>query len=834
MRGRVAPDAAPSSAGATGSVRRRFHAILARDAKGETAMRDVADDDLEILTELERKILWLSTWTIHHANLIRPNADGLKVGGHQASSASLATLMTVLYMRVLRPEDRVAVKPHASPAFHAIQYLLGAQTREKLESFRALGGAQSYPSRTKDVDDVDFSTGSVGLGGAMALFAALIQDYVAAKGWSAGEQGSWPRGRMIALLGDAELDEGNLYEALLEGRKHGLRNCWWFIDYNRQSLDAATPDRQNAFFGDVFRAMGWDVVELKYGRQLQQAFAEPGGDRLRAWIDACPNQLYGALTYRGGAAWRARLMDEIGDQGDATALLDRRDDAALAELMTNLAGHDAGALLEALETVDHDRPVCFVTYTVKGHGLPLAGHKDNHAGLMTAEQMTAFRAAHGVREGREWEPFEGLPRDPGAYRAFLDAVPFVARGRRRLSAPVVPVPALPTPRGATTSTQKAFGQILDRIARDGGPLAERVLTSSPDVTVSTNLGPWVNRAGLFARDALADTYRDEGVGSMQKWGGGPGGRHLELGISEMNLFSVMAAAGLSHSLFGQRILPVGTLYDPFIERGKDMLNYACYQDARFLLAATPSGVTLAPEGGAHQSIGTPLIGLSQDGLASFEPAFADELAAIMGWAFDYMQRDGEAATDPEGWLRDARGGSVYLRLTTRQIDQPRRAMDDALRAAIIDGGYWLRPPSRETRVAIAYSGAMAPEAQAAADRLGERAAVLAVTSADRLHAGWQAADRARALGRETAVAPVERLLAPLNRGVALVTVCDAHPLTLGWLGSVWGHRVRPLGVEHFGQTGTIADVHALHRIDADAVVAAAQVAAGSRPFRTQL
>src|ERR1700748_1881338 len=123
----------------------------------------ISPTDLAVLRELERKVLCLASWTIHNANHLRENTDGLKVGGHQASSASLATIMTALYFHSLRPQDRVAVKPHASPNFHAIQYLLGRQRREKLEAFRGYKGAQSYPSRTKDTDDVDFSTGSVRL-----------------------------------------------------------------------------------------------------------------------------------------------------------------------------------------------------------------------------------------------------------------------------------------------------------------------------------------------------------------------------------------------------------------------------------------------------------------------------------------------------------------------------------------------------------------------------------------------------------------------------------------------------------------------------------------------
>src|SRR5436190_1529828 len=218
---------------------------------------------------------------------ICPICAGRQGARQRLSSSSLASIMTALYFRVLRPADRVAVKPHASPVFHAIQYLLGAQTREKLEAFRGYGGAQSYPSRTKDIDDVDFSTGSVGLGVAQTLFASLVQDYVRAHGWALDR----PEGRMIALVGDAELDEGNVFEAILEGWKQGLRNCWWIIDYNRQSLDAVIREDLWARYEELFRAFGWDVVILKYGSLMRRAFSEPGGERLKEWIDRCPNSL---------------------------------------------------------------------------------------------------------------------------------------------------------------------------------------------------------------------------------------------------------------------------------------------------------------------------------------------------------------------------------------------------------------------------------------------------------------------------------------------------------------------------------------------------------------
>ena len=782
--------------------------------------------EIPMLQALEQKILWLSTWMIHHANHIRPNVDGLKVGGHQASSASLATIMTALYFKILRPEDRVAVKPHASPVYHAIQYLLGKQSRDKLINFRGLGGAQSYPSRTKDVDDVDFSTGSVGLGVAQTLFSSLVQDYVTEHGWMKDR----PRGRMIALVGDAEMDEGNIYEALLDGWKQGLRNCWWVVDYNRQSLDAVIREGLWEKLEAIFRNFGWDVVIIKYGRLMQQAFAEDGGSVLQHWIDHCPNPLYAALCFQGGAAFRKRLLDDIGDQGPVTALIERRSDEELLALMANLGGHDLGCLLDAFESITHDRPVCFIAYTIKGVGLPFQGHKDNHAGLMTPKQIEEWRSRLGIREGHEWEPFEACQRPEDEMRAFLRAVPFVQGPSRRLSAPTYAVPAqLPFRAERMMATQQGFGLILHELAGSDHPMADRIVTCAPDVTVSTNLGGWVNRRKLFARDTVADLFRKEKIPSTFVWDFSPQGQHIELGIAEMNLFILLSALGLSHTINGERLLPIGTLYDPFIMRGLDALNYACYQDARFMVVATPSGLTLAPEGGAHQSIATPLIGMAQDGLAAFEPAFVDELAVIMRWGFDYMQR-GDGSTDQEqsepgvAWLRDSKGGSVYLRLSTRSIEQIQRPMTAELEHDILAGGYWLRRPGPNPDCVIIAMGAILPEAITAVGHLGagfRDVGLLVVTSADRLNAGWSAAERARQRGEGHTPSHVENLLGPLPPHCGLISVLDGHPATLGWMGGVMGHRMASLGVEHFGQTGTLPDLYRSYRIDAAAIVEAA-------------
>jgi pyruvate dehydrogenase E1 component len=715
----------------------------------------------------------------------------------------MTAIMAALYFHALRPQDKVAVKPHAGPVLHAIHYLLGDQSLDQLQRFRGLGGAQSYPSRTKDQIPVDFSTGSVGLGVAITAFTSLVQDYLVAHG-QVQEQDA---GRMIALMGDAELDEGNIYECLIEGYKHDLRNCWWVVDYNRQSLDSTTADRMFRRFDDIFQTCGWRVVTLKYGKRQRAAFARPGGKTLEEWIDSCPNAEFAALTYQGGAAWRARLEADIGGRPNVKALLDSFDDEALAALMTNLGGHCVETLIDAFDQAGDDKPTLFIAYTVKGYGLPLAGHKDNHSGMMTPDQVAQLRTSLSIAEGEEWEPWGGLGANAAArLQAFVGDSP-LARGRANPPVEPIPVPErLPVPPGAEQSTQAAFGRILLDLARSKEALGDRIVTTAPDVTQTTNLGAFVNQRGLFRRQELADVFQKAKIPSAQKWAQHEAGQHIELGIAENNFFLLLAALGLSAPLFGSRLLPVGTVYDPFIARGLDALNYGCYQDSRFLLVGTPSGLTLAAEGGAHQSVGTPLIGMGQPGLAYFEPAFADELALIMRWAFEHLQQ-------PDG-------SSVYLRLSTRAIRQVARP-DAGWEADALKGGYWLRPPGKDAKAAIVFTGAVAPEALQAWEMLADDLpglGLLNVTSPDLLHRGWSARRAARWTGKKPVLSHAETLLSALPAGAGLVTVLDGAPGALSWLGGVAGQRVSPLGVDRFGQCGDLPDLHRAYRLDAEAII----------------
>ena len=748
---------------------------------------------------IEKRILWLSCWMVHNANHLRENQDGLKVGGHQASSASIVSIMTALYFNILRPEDRVAVKPHASPVFHAIQYLAGLQTKENIENFRGFGGAQSYPSRTKDIDDVDISTGSVGLGVAMTSFISLIQDYILRKKFAK----DIPQGRMIALVGDAELDEGNVYECLQEGWKHDLRNVWWIIDYNRQSLDGVVHEGLAERLSSVFEAFGWNLIVLKYGKLQKEAFQESGGNALKKWIDDCPNQLYSALVYEGGAVFKKRVLDDIGDQSVVSHLIDKRSDDEFLELMANLGGHCVPTLCETFENIKDDKPTAFIAYTIKGWGTPLAGHKDNHAGLMTKAQMDSFKIKFGINDGDEWNRFSD-EKEYNKLDEYLKNLPFQKAGHRKYKSQKISVDENIFIKETKISTQNAFGKILDQYANNDTEFSNRIVTTSPDVSVSTNLGPWINKKGLFNRNESSDTFRDRKIPSAQKWIFSTSGQHIELGIAEMNLFLLLGAAGLSHELFGERLFPIGTVYDPFISRGLDAMNYACYQDARFMIVGTPSGISLAPEGGAHQSIGTPLIGISQPGLLSYEPAFADELSAIMNYGFNYLQ--------------DENGGSIYLRLSTRSIDQPLRNLDKNLTNDILKGGYWLKKPGSNPEIIIVYQGVMANEVIKATGFLGERfkdAGVLSITSSDNLFNEWK--KKSISFNLETSKSHIEHLLQVVPRDTKIITVIDGHPMTLSWLGSVYGHKTLPLGVDRFGQTGNINDLFEEFAIDSQSI-----------------
>jgi pyruvate dehydrogenase E1 component len=770
------------------------------------------DDALASLSEIERRVLWLAVRIVDFANRERPKGDGLKVGGHQASSASMVTLMTALYFADLRAEDRVSVKPHASPVLQAIEYLLGRLDRSFLTRLRDFGGLQSYPSRTKDPYPVDYSTGSVGLGSAAPLFGALADRFIGARlGASTG-------GRFISLLGDAELDEGNIWEALADPLTRRLGNVLWIVDLNRQSLDRVIPGIRAAELEAQFRTNGWDVIELKYGRRLREAYAREGGDVLRRRIDAMPNEQYQSLFGASDDVVRATLLEgaEVGERAALGRLLDDYA-GAVAPLVRDLGGHDLADVLEALARAREtpDRPTVIFAYTIKGYGLEIAGRPQNHSALLDPDQIGRLRADAGLTVETEWD---GYAPDTAEGAILAQARRRLDRGERSPAARV-PVPATLSQRDpAATSTQAAFGRALLDLSRVDG-VAERLVTVAPDVSSSTNLGGFINKTGVWGPDEepVYDAMED----SPLKWRVGPGGQHIEMGIAEMNLVLLLGQLGLSWDFQRERLFPIGTLYDPFVMRALEGIVYSTYSGSRFVLAGTPSGISLSREGGAHQSLSTPGIGIETPGLTYAEPCYARELEWLLLDALDRMQT-------PEG-------EALYLRLSTTPIDQApftaavERLGEERLRADIVAGGFRLREPgASDDRVVLAACGAIVPQALAAAtllaDEEGVEATVLCLSSPDRLYHDWQAQRSSPLHGGTVAPSHLERLVAPDERGLPVVTVIDGASHALSFVGSALGARSVPLGVDRFGQAGSQPELYAEYGIDAPSIATAALVA----------
>ncbi|SCL52321.1 pyruvate dehydrogenase E1 component [Micromonospora citrea] len=781
--------------------------------------------DLDVLDEIQRRVLWLATRIVDAANHDRDTGDGVKVGGHQASSASLVTAMTALWFAHLDAEDRVAVKPHASPVFHAIQYLLGNLDRSYLTRLRARGGLQSYPSRTKDPDEVDFSTGSVGLGAAAPLFAAATRRYVDA------HFGARPHSRFVALIGDAELDEGNIWEAVADPATTGLGNVMWLVDFNRQSLDRVVPGvRINQWRGQ-FEAAGWHVVEVKYGRRLAEAYARPGGERLRDWIDAMPNEQYQSLFGLAGPALRRQFLDGAPDEVEAF-IADVGDDE-LGPLVTDLGGHDMAAMLDAYAQCDAvtDRPSVVFAYTVKGWGLPIAGNPRNHSALLSTEQVDALRAAHGLTTETEWDrldPASEAGIRAGERREALSRVP-------RERALGVTVPETTRVRAnKPISTQEVFGRVLVELARNP-EVGRYLVTTAPDVATSTNLAGFINKTGVFAPTEQRSWTEDR----MLRWTESPAGQHIELGISEMNLFLLLGQLGLSWDLSAQPLLPVGTVYDPFVLRGLDAFLYGTYSGSRFVVAGTPSGITLAPEGGAHQSTITASVGLELPGVTFLEPAYA----ATLDWLLCDALGQIAGGSTPSATAAPAEDGAYYFRLSTRPIDQApfeaarARLGDAVLRRQAVAGAYRLVDAHQAYPhlvdapvVQLAASGAVLPEVLAAAAELAEEgiaAHVVDVTSLDRLYRAWQ---RTLRQGVRTATVPSVpgALRSAFADRVPVVTVHDAASHAMAWLGSAVGAPAVPLGVDEFGQSGSVHELYELHDLLPGSIVNAALAALSLR------
>ena len=770
------------------------------DARAAHSAPFYGDPHLDALAAIERRVLWLSTSIIHHANRVRPNVSGIKVGGHQASSASITTIMTSLWFGQLRPEDRVSVKPHASPVLHGINYLLGDLDEKYLTTLREFGGLQSYPSRSKDPDPVDYSTGSVGIGATAPIWGAISRRY------TESVSGTPNRGRQYSLVGDAELDEGAIWEAVLDSHVADLGEIVWIIDLNRQSLDRIVPNIAAGKIERMFSAAGWQVITVRFGHLLESLMARPGGDVLRKRIVEMSNPEYQRLLRCSAEELRHRLPGNgTGSEAIAT-LITAVDDDTLMRAIRNLGGHDLAALREAYAQIDDTKPSVIIAYTVKGNGLPTAGHPQNHSSLLTAGQYRELADRMGENSAAPWARF-----DPSCAAGQL--VRATAEVLRRESMPAVAPPTVPTDFGRTPSgtatTQAALGRALLDLTRAAPDVARRVVTVSPDVSSSTNLAGWLNKVGVWSVEERQNWFSDDAE-TVMHWREKPTGQHIELGIAEVNLVSLLGELGATWSRWGQPLFPIGVLYDPFVERALEPWSYGIYAGGQSILVGTPSGVTLAPEGGAHQSIKTPSIGLEQPGCTSYEPAFAIDAEWTLLAAMSQLGR-------PDG-------KSAYLRLSTKPVDQQLAAVpeDPAARERrrrhVVAGGYVLRAAS-DPAATIVTMGALVPEALAAAERLtaqGTPVDVVCITSPGLLYEALQG----RNGQNEDAPSWILDQILPAARAVPMVTVLDGHPHTLAFLANVHQVKSRNLGVDRFGQAGDIDDVYRYHGIDVDSIVRA--------------
>jgi pyruvate dehydrogenase E1 component len=759
---------------------------------------------LELLEAVERRVLWLATSMVHHANRVRTTSSGVKVGGHEASSASLVSIMTALYFEHLRGPDRVSVKPHAAPVLHAINYLLGSLDRSYLTTLREFGGLQSYPSRAKDPGVVDFSTGSVGIGATATLWSAIAQRYVA--GHFDVPQG----GRHVALVGDAELDEGAIWEALVDPMVARLGEVLWIIDLNRQSLDRVVPDMAAGRLRGMFEAAGWETITVKYGRRLRELFAREGGEALRLRIDSMSNEEYQRLLRSPAAELRERLPGDGPGRHGIERLAGELDDAEVTAAIADLAGHDLADLLDAFRRADEirDRPAVIFAYTIKARGLPTQGHPANHSALMSAEQWVQLAEELGADIADPWAAFPA-----GAPEAELCRL--AAERLRRPPLPVAEARAVPRDVGrvhtSTASTQQAFGRFFVDLARAQPEVAQRVVTVSPDVASSTNLGGWINHAGVWNMGERIDWFADDPQ-TLMRWRESSHGQHIELGIAEGNLVGLLGELGATWSRAGLPLLPIGALYDPFVNRALEPWSFGIYAGGQSVLVGTPSGVTLAPEGGAHQSIITPSVGLEQPRCVAWEPAFGQDLEWTLLAALGSLGHPG--------------GSSAYFRLSTRPLDQalacvPRDPEARELRRRhVLAGGYALREAERSPDVTLVGMGAVLPDLLAAADELsasGLAIDVVCLTSADLVFRALQAR---QGLGDGGGHAILD-VLFPAHRRAPIVAVLDGHPHTLAFLSGVRCVPIANLGVHDFGQSGDVQDLYAHFGIDAETIIGAA-------------
>ena len=755
--------------------------------------------NIKTLESIQDRILWLSIQLVNHANTVRKNRSDLKVGGHQTSSSSVVTILTYLYFEYLEKYDYVSIKPHASPVFHAIQYLLGNLDKKYLTFLRELHGLQSYPSRTKDPDIVDFSGGSVGIGSIAPNFAAISHQYL--KDHSLLNK-DLNNARFISLLGDAELDEGTIWEAIADPTMEDISNVIWIVDLNRQSLDRIIPFIRVKTWRQMFKANGWNVIDAKYGKKLEDVFNLPNGELMKNAIDDMPNELYQTLL-RKSEALREWLPKSVKDSSSMEKLISDFDEEQLYDIFSNLGGHDFYCLDKTFKQASKSKkPTVIFAYTLKGWNLPSVGDPQNHSVILSESQINELATNLNIDNDNIWAKFnDGTSENNKCVEISNKLTRNIPDKKFSIDFP----DSFENDYKNMMSTQQIFGLLMTENSRLDENLRNKFVSISPDVASSTNLGGWINKMGIWQSHQTTE-LPDEDLVRALNWEMSKSGQHIELGISENNLFMALGQLGLTEELFGSTLIPIGTLYDPFVRRGLDALFFGVYSGAKFIMIGTPSGISLSPEGGLHQSLITPSIGMEMPELDYYEPAFGKELEWIFLNGMNNVSK---------------RISSLYLRLTTSKLNQDlfneynNQKDMNALREDVINGAYLFNTNisgnSDKYKVNLFSMGAMFSEVVEAQKELlkeGITSNLINITGPGPLYRNFH--------NNSLNGSHLIKILGNHSK-LPSISIIDGHPHALSWVGSALGVKSISLGITEFGQSGDQKDLYEYYGLDKNSI-----------------
>lgn len=716
----------------------------------ENAGKTAKGTDPAILEAIAHRAFVFATkmiWEANHRDDIQEGDP--KVGGHPAACSSCVHILTTLHMAMRKPQDLIAVKPHASPVDHSLNHLMGLHhepygrawlsTDEskaamfRLRKFSQHGEPvfQSYHAESDPDGNAYFPSGSVGIPPVVSIYTALAYRYAEDHGLEVPKDAHF-----WSLMGDSEFREGSLMEAMPDASERELGNVIWIVDYNRQNLDGTRIPNPRGLRGtDAHRmervaiANGWEVIQVRHGRKRLALFGKPTGDELRRVLEEGLSdfEFQMLLLKRDGKVVRERLIDL---EPQVKKLLSGLDDQQVYDVFADLGGHDVAVLRDAMEQakVDKIRPTLIIAHTIKGWGLSSYAAPGNHNAVPDKDEVDALLDGEGVPKN---DPFALFPEDTpeGRFlaarrdemRAGIEAIwALKDKNASAFETRVQEVGGLPQDLGVDLKltplvhTQYIWGQLAGKLIRIGnrheahrkagtgkevsheeerwGPAADLVLTMAPDVGTSTNINPAMDDK-IYGPDqpdyeselGLRDRRRPALVPHEEAWT-----RHIRFEIAEANCMSAAGAFGKMRDHVGLPFLPIMTIYDFFIKRAYDQLYYNLYWKSGFIVVGTPAGVTLSPEGAQHSWKSD----IQMPNLITWEPFYAHEVDWILA---ESVRR--HMTGDDEG-----RSG-VLIRCVTKSVRQAEmmtrlkaakrfeNASDEeilaATRADALEGAYYL-------------------------------------------------------------------------------------------------------------------------------------------------